>query len=268
MKKKDIPGFAKRFSYVAAVILVVSILSAFKQEIGISTGTWILLGCLLLYFQFALTRLQERIGLEQVPSLDSLLARNDDEPIVPRHKTPPQLPPSGWGINEEVQLFFEDFRQFANIANEELKETLWRLEETERTDVATVGDDYPVIGRQYKLFYGSRWSGKISLSNGYRYSRETPEVFTTIEVFQSRIFGSHELHDLAAWLISLNCSAFLEEQSKAYEAVRQAMIDVMWQIGPEVVTNSDLDVRFNGHAERYLIKAGIMLPYNQRSKSC
>ena len=259
--RKRAPVWKSLLSWAAAAA-VGMIGYAFEDQLGITPGVWILFLGLLVYVQYTQASSNERSGFEFLPTRDQIMEINSAEPILPKHKRPQPLPASGWGITDEVRQFFEHFEAFADVANESLKDTPWRLQEEGDTDVGTLGDDGPVIGRQYKLFHGPRLAGKIAVSDAFHYSLESPTVHTTINVFLPRFCSPSDISELVGWIISLTCSASLEEQQGGYRALQQAMIDSMWQIGPKIVTNMDLEVLFNGSAERYLIRAKLRPGYS------
>jgi hypothetical protein len=251
----------KNILFWAAAVVVGMIGYAFNDRLGLTPGVWVLFLGLLMYVQYTQTLSNERTGFELLPTFDQMMETSSAEPVVPKHQRPQPLPASGWGINDEVRQFFEHFGAFADVANDYLKDTLWRLQEEADTDVATSSDSGPVIGRQYKLFHGPKLAGKITLSNGYQYSFESPTVHTKINVFLPRLYSASDISELVGRIISLTCSANLEEEQGGYGALQQAMIAATWQLGPEVVTNMDLDLHLNGSAERYLIRAGLQPGY-------
>ena len=257
------PGaFLKQAGFWVAAIAVGIFAKIFKEQLGISTGAWILFLGLIVYIQFELSKLKERIGLEELPTLDVIMETNAAKPIEPKHKRAEKLAESGYWTDDGARLFLGHFAAFADVANECLKDAPWRLQEEANTDVATVGDDGPIIGRRYILFHGSQWVGNVRLHDAYKYTLDTPIVFTSVTIFYPRRFLPSEIRELIGWLASLNCSGPVEEEQSAYNALRQAMIYAMWRNGPKVVTNTDLEVSLSGSAARYLIRAKIRPDYS------
>lgn len=241
----------KLIGYVV-VVVVAGLLAYYGQQLGISAGTWILVTALFFYVNFSISNLGERVGVEELPTMDSMW---QFDPIEPRHEQSEPLNPRGWGVSEHTLIFFEHFERFADVLNAYLEDSPWRLQQVASTDVSTSADDSPRPGRRYKVFYGPHYAGRVSLSDGWEYSVEKPEVHLVLELYRARRFSGESIMELAASL--LDHAAQSERRGENYERVHRRMIEAMWQMGHKVVNDADLDVHVTGSAIWYLRRAGI-----------
>ncbi len=252
MTRKRLADIGKQLLTWLAIVIACLALWAFQDYLDISVGTWLLFVGFAMYMQFTLSKLEERIGLEQLPTFDAMMELNSITPINPKHEISNGIPEEGWGVTEEVLLFYRHFSKFGDVMNDWLKDSPWRLQEVAGTDVATLGDDGPVLGRRYKIFHGSQVAGKVSLSDGLDYSLESPATHAVIELYDARDYHAETVMDLFGGLASILASGSRDEIDKAYLGIRTAMIEAMWRIGPNVVQNADLEIRFTGSAKHYL----------------
>lgn len=131
-----------------------------------------------------------------------------------------------------------------------LKDSPWRLQEM--TDTLIGNQEGPSYGRRYKIFYGPRECGEISLQDFDTYSKESPSVYSSVELLSARSYGADYIMTLLGGLVHHVASGSRDEIDSAYLAIRTAMIDAMWQIGPEVVSYSVLEVGIIGSGAIYL----------------
>lgn len=249
---KKLVGLGKSALWFVVLIAISLGFSQFRDQLGISWGTLVLVLVVAMYLEYQLSRLRERIGLQELQTLDEIIK---DDPITPAHEPSDGIAPTGWAITERTHAFFADFEGFADMLNEYLDDTPWRLQQVARTDVSTIGDDSPTPGRRYKIFHGPKEAGRVSISEGWEYSREHAEVRTVVELHQARRFsGSQVTNLMSAFIIHL---AEEEDGSRgrSHQIVHNEMVEAMWRIGPEVVSDSDLDIHLTGLASRYLRKA-------------
>jgi hypothetical protein len=247
----------KTIAFMAIGALAVYI---FRDKLQLPVGYVIFPLAVLLYVHFRLDNIEQRVGFDQLEPEHAKLNRWDAVATTPNHQKP-SLPEEGWGIDEVVKLFFSNFDSFANVINECLKETAWRIEETPETDIAVLGDDGPVIGRKYKINYGSHLSGELRLTNSYDYSLDKPNIQTTLNLFSARFFDSYTINELVGWLIFLTSGGTVQEQEHARNELYRAMTESMWKVGTEVVSNNNLELKLVGSARSYLIRTGVIPGY-------
>jgi hypothetical protein len=227
----------------------------YGQQLGISAGTWILVAVLFFYVNYSISTLSERVGVAELPTMESMWQH---DPITPQHERSEPLDPKSWGVDAHTMTFFEHFERFADVLNDYLKDSPWRLQQVAGTEVGTLGDDSPRPGRRYKVFYGPHEAGRVSLSDGWEYSVEKPEVHVVLELYGARRFNGESILELAGAL--LDHAAQSEQRGENYDRVRGRMIEAMWQMGHQAVNNADLDVHVTGSPIWYLHKAGLRTP--------
>jgi hypothetical protein len=95
------------------------------------------------------------------------------KPLEVKHAIP-KLKQDGWGIDDSLRQFFHDFDWFGVIANDwdPIKESPWRLQELDNTELHTLSYDSPRYGRQYHIFYNAEhvglWDAFGTQPLGYR----------------------------------------------------------------------------------------------------
>jgi hypothetical protein len=84
----------------------------------------------------------------------------DSKPISPKHRPPKNIGDDAFPslATREDRLFFDDFRDFADVVNwwlgDEHVGGPWRLQELPDTELRlSLGDSRPSFGRRYDIFY-------------------------------------------------------------------------------------------------------------------
>src|SRR4029079_13283366 len=100
------------------------------------------------------------------------------------------------GIDEHVHAFFDDFAAFGRIVNKWLadEEGPWRLQED--TEIGELGDDGPVYGRKYRIFYNQQETGSLRIRPQYKYSSESPKVIAKGEIRFARLISFYRIDEL------------------------------------------------------------------------
>jgi hypothetical protein len=242
----------------AALIAGFAVFSVFKDQIGIPPNVWLLAAVILVYVHYRLERLEERIGLADLPKHDGLIAEVHEPAIDVVHDRP-DAPKDGWGVTDESTLFFAHFETFGDVFNDYLERRPWRVQEKGDNDVSTIGDWGPHYGRRYDIFLGSRMIGRMSLSDGYKYALENPQVHADVEVWDARAIPAGELTGFLDGLAAHIAGGNQEEIDRSHNTVRSAMIDAMWLVGPDVLVRPEtLEVDLEGSALWFLQKAGLV----------
>ena len=234
------------------VVVLAVVFATYGQQLGISTGTWILVTALFVYVNHSISTLSGRVGITELPTMESMWQH---DPITPQHEQSEGLDPKSWGVQPSTTTFFAHFERFADVLNDYLKDSPWRLQQVARTEVGTIGDDSPRPGRRYKVFYGPHEAGRVSLSDGWEYSIDKPQVHVVLELYGARRFNGESILELAGAL--LDHAAQSERRGENYERVHGRMIEAMWQMGHQAVNNADFDIHATGSAIWYLHKAGL-----------
>jgi hypothetical protein len=105
------------------------------------------------------------------------------QPLEVKHAIP-KLKQDGWGIDDSLRQFFHDFDWFGVIANDwdPIKESPWRLQELENTELHTLSYDSPRYGRQYHIFYNAEHVGLLEITTYIKYTPASPRKTTKIGI--------------------------------------------------------------------------------------
>jgi hypothetical protein len=102
-------------------------------------------------------------------------------------------------VDDEDRLFFADFKDFADVVNRSLAdkftESRFRFQDLpDGTVTLNVGfDSGPVFGRCFALYSNQTDIRRLEVRPAYKYSTESPKVYTSIEIDWGRFFGFSEL---------------------------------------------------------------------------
>jgi hypothetical protein len=125
------------------------------------------------------------------------------DPIVPQHDPP--IGPSQYANNGD-RIFFEDFRQFADVVNSWLGSqeyplhryvplpSRFRLQDMPNDEVGLiVSTEGPQPGRCFRLYYNQIWVGRLEIHAYLDYTNDNPEVVTDVEMDWARFIQYWEI---------------------------------------------------------------------------
>jgi hypothetical protein len=218
----------------------------YHERWGISQGTILSATVIALFFYVTYIHndLSEKFGLNEYPSAKWVQNLLHGQPIEPTHERSQGIPRDGWGISEKDHVFFENSEDFANDMNQRFStlDEPWRLQEQAKTEVGQLGDDGPVYGRQYRIFFNEQMTGRVRLRAKFNYSAECQNVDAVISIENARLLPFNAVVDLLDLLIDR-----LSTDPSAHEEAKQrmlfAMMAAVWNTGPEAIRNPDLEVR-------------------------
>jgi hypothetical protein len=185
----------------------------------------------------------------------------DSKPVTPRHQPPKAISELA---SDADRRFFEDFKDFAHIANmwlADVSECPWRLQELPDTDLRLSISDYgPDFGRRYSIFHNQICLGTLEVSAGSKYTANTSVVRTEIRLDDWVRLLSYEsiagfLSDIALYVCAVEDA---KEGRKSNTTIDRALSRVLWQtlqITKYPMDGEDhgyLELQFNGSAAWYL----------------
>jgi hypothetical protein len=215
----------------------------------------------LYYLLSRINRIEEKVGFVSYPN-GHLRVRYSTEGVEPKHDPPMAPDPNGWNITPQDLAFFGHFEDFGRILNEYFSRTVsaWRVGELPDSDVGTLDSHGPVLGRQYDVYFGSEVVGHLAINAGWRYALAGPEaVNAKVSIEDARSFPPYQLETILLGVAEHIQSDTPEEIEVAHDAVRNAMIDAMWLVGPYALVHPEtLEVQFRGTGRFYLERANLI----------
>jgi hypothetical protein len=164
------------------------------------------------------------------------------KPITAKHEPPPRevKTPGIFGRKAETEWmqFFSDFEDFANVVNwwlaEDYKQSPWRLQELPKVDLSLHGnfDSGPVYGRSYAIFHNQERLGILEISPGFKYSAESPQIITHVELDFVRLLPFDTIRTFLTDIALHTCDFHrgTEEYFQAQQAIDRAATEVLWHI--------------------------------------
>jgi len=113
-----------------------------------------------------------------------LWALPHEPPIVPKHDAPFVSGKNFSSIADE--LFFSDFKPFANVLNRSLEGTPWRVQEMPDTHLVLSEPDGPGFGRRYDLFHRRIDVGTLEIAPHLDYTSTRPSISVHLQIDRSR----------------------------------------------------------------------------------
>jgi hypothetical protein len=163
------------------------------------------------------------------------------ESITPKHDPPKVAGGEYASLACDVdRRFFADFAAFADVVNWSLAEEYvgrhWCLQELPDGDVSLNVDfsDGPTLGRCYAIFHNQVRLGRLEIRPGYKYSTETPNVLTEIELGSVRLLSFDNIvHFLGAIAMHIcddtQTSGEYGKYTDANKAIVGATTKALWQ---------------------------------------
>jgi hypothetical protein len=184
------------------------------------------------------------------------------KPIPPKHQPPSPLKEGKEGITRDVQQFFADFEDFADVVNCWLADPHvggpWRLQELPDAELSLDVSDSPTRGRRYAVFHNQERLGTLEVSDFF-YRTEAPRVITRLRLDYVRLLSFDAVRNFLSAIALHTCDASpnSKEYSQAAQAIDRAMTEVLWQtqqISTFGMNGKDwgkLDLRLDGTAGWY-----------------
>jgi hypothetical protein len=148
----------------------------------------------------------------------------------------------------------------------------FRLQDLPDSDVRlNIHYDGPVAGRCFAVYYNQTRIGRVEIHPGLPdYTTQTPHVYTSVQINWSRLLGYRtitEFLDLIALHVT-NPSVKSDEYVSARQGIQAALTETLWAnygisefdrvfANEEDMDWGELNVRFDGAAERYIMRRGI-----------
>jgi hypothetical protein len=219
---------------------------------------------------FALWRKISASKISDRPRLNKKAAKAlwQSEPIVPRHNPPETAGGGKWGsfVRDVDRLFFSDFKDFADTVNwwlsDSYMESPFRLQDLPDDHLRlNVPSDSPTLGRAFAVYYNQTKLGRLEIHPYYKYSTESPEVYTSVEIDWARFIGFAELTEfLGAVLIHVTSqNPKNDERIDAWQSINRALTETLWsnyRISQYDTADDqdwgELNVSFHGTADFYI----------------
>ena len=196
------------------------------------------------------------------------------EPIVPRHDPPKVVGGRFPSLADEAdRVFFDDFEEFADVVNwwfaDEYVGSRFRLQELPDGNVRlNIGyDSGPVAGRCFAVYYNQTRIGRLEIHPGFKYSTETPQVYTSVQLDWSRLLGYRAIIEFLGMIAShvTNPNPKSDEYVSARQGIQAALTERLWAnygmsefdrvfANEEDTDWGELNVRFDGAAEWYFTR--------------
>jgi hypothetical protein len=155
-----------------------------------------------------------------------LLALLHEPPIVPKHNAPFVSGNDFSSIANE--LFFSDFRQFANVMNRCLECTPWRVQELPDTHLALSDPDGPGFGRRYDVFHRRIDTGTLEIAPGLHYTSARPSVSVNLQIDWVRLLSFGSINELLYCVAAQVCETKGAKWAEVGSKIDRAMIEVLW----------------------------------------
>jgi hypothetical protein len=178
-----------------------------------------------------------------------------EPPIVPKNNAP--LVPDDDFSSIEDELFFSDFRQFADVMNLCLKDTPWRIQEMPDTHLALSTLEGPAFGRRYDLFHRQVDIGTLEIAPDLNYTTSAPSVLASVQLDWVRLLSFASINELLYCIAAHVCETRGTAWADARSKIDRAMIEALWdsQRIPERHLREDygtLELHLHGLARWYL----------------
>lgn len=183
-------------------------------------------------------------------------------PITPQHERPAHPTDGGFDIDMfrsiENDLFFEDFRNFADDMNEilEFDDGPWRLQEKPSTLIHQF--DEPEHGRNYHIYFHKLYIGKMEICHnsfmGYDVSKK--HVFLFADIDYAPLLPYAELHHFLTHL-SIYCARESDDTRElnvltSELTLQNALLNNLWESRRLGNFDQPMDIRFVGSAQHYI----------------
>lgn len=196
------------------------------------------------------------------------------DPIVPRHD-PPKVVGGDFPslVCDADRTFFDDFKEFADVVNWFLADkyvgSRFRLQDLPDGNVKlnVPYDSGPVAGRCFALYYNQTRLGRLEIHPAYKYTIETPQVHTSVQIDWSRFLGYRTITEFLGVIAShvTNPSPKSDEYLSARGGIQAALMEMLWgkhaisELDRVFANEEDLDwgelnVSFDGVAEWYITR--------------
>lgn len=238
---------------VAAMMGVAAVLHYYHDDWGISSGTLALFLVLALAIAWVHNKSKARLGDEELPHQGWMKQIShplgEGKPIELKYGVSEGLPEDGLFIGEDDHAFFNDFASFARVINKWLaeEEGPWRLQEDAKTEIGELGDDSPVYGRRYRIFYNHQEVGGLRIRPGIDYSQANPAIIGKGEIRFARLISFYRINELYSTL-----AQHLVDDASHRTDFLYSLMDGVWENGPNAIKQPDLELHFYGKASTYL----------------
>jgi hypothetical protein len=196
------------------------------------------------------------------------------DPIVPRHD-PPKVVGGDYSslASDEDKAFFFGFQEFADVVNWFLADegvgSCFRLQDLPDGDMS-LNIDYdsgPVLGRCFAVYYNQTRIGRLEIHPAYKYTTETPQVYTSVQIDWSRFLGYRTITAFLDVIAShvTNPNPKSDEYVSVRQGIQAALIEMLWGkysisefdrvfANEEDMDWGELNVSFHGAAEWYFTR--------------
>jgi hypothetical protein len=199
------------------------------------------------------------------------------DPIVPRHD-PPKVVGGKYPslVDDGDRTFFDDFKEFADVVNwwfaDKYVRSRFRLQELPDGNVRlNIGyDSGPVAGRCFVVYYNQTRIGRLEIHPAYKYTTETPQVYTSVQLDWSRFLGYGTITAFLDVIAShvTNPNPKSDEYVSVRQGVQAALMEMLWGkysisefdrvfANEEDMDWGELSVSFHGAAEWYFTRRGV-----------
>jgi hypothetical protein len=228
-------------------------ITSYLQDWGISSGTLVLFLILAAAIAWLHNKSKTRLGDEELPHRGWMKQIKhpfgEGKPIEPKYGVSEGLPEKGLFIDEHDHAFFNDFASFGRVINKWLaeEEGPWRLQEDAKTEIGELGDDHPVYGRSYRIFYNQQEVGSLRIRPGIDYSQANPAIIGKGEIQFARLISFYRINELYDTL-----THHLVDDPSHRTNFLYSLMYAVWENGPHTIKQPDLELHFHGNASTYL----------------
>jgi hypothetical protein len=108
----------------------------------------------------------------------------------------------------------------------------FRLQDLPDSDVRLniAFDSGPVFGRCFAVYYNQTRIGRLEIHPNYKYTTETPQVYTSVQIDWSRLLGYRTITEFLDVIAShvTNPSPKCDEYVSARQSIQAALTERLW----------------------------------------
>ena len=166
--------------------------------------------------------------------------------LIPKHK-PDEVSEYA---SESDSRFYRDFAPVADYLNNIYLDEPWTFQNNGELETSFGFSDG--VERNIDIWYNQQFTGEIKVSCiDYGHERYSQPIRVDLNLINARIYEGFEVMGLAMTIAQVVIGT-AEERQEAKASIQNAMIAAMWQIGPDVFGNPEIEFSATGKAEWFL----------------
>lgn len=189
-------------------------------------------------------KLKKYIHIDDLTPKRKWKKRFDGPKVLPKHK-PDEVSEYA---SEADRRFYRDFAPVADYLNNTYEDGPWGFQNNGKLETS-LGSS---VEREIEIWYNQNITGWIKVSCiDYGHERYSQSIRVELNLINARIYEGFEVMGLAMTIAQVVIGT-AEESQEAKASIQNAMIAAMWQIGPDVFGNPEIEFSATGKAEWFL----------------